>query len=104
MREDLIRSLPEEDRQPGSKFREGDRIKARYQGETTYYPGNISCVNSDGTYDIEFDDGDKEVTTLTRPKQPTIRRRLRTASHTKHLSENYPYPCHPLRRAECKRS
>ena len=30
------------------------------KGWTKYYPGVVSRVNSDGTYDINFDDGDKK--------------------------------------------
>ena len=38
----------------------GVKVEARYYyGETqTFYPGTITRVNSDGTYDIAFDDGD----------------------------------------------
>ena len=41
-------------------FREGDKIEALYRGKgTRYYPGVVSRVNRDGTYDLDFDDGDK---------------------------------------------
>ena len=35
-------------------------VEARRQGGTDYYPGVISHVHSDGTYDIAYDDGDSE--------------------------------------------
>ena len=59
MREDLIKPLPEQDIQSKSIFRLGDKIKARYCGEIPYYPGTIASVNSDGTYDIDYEDGNK---------------------------------------------
>ncbi len=41
-------------------FREGDKIEARYRGGSKYYPGKISYDNRNGTYDIDYDDGEKE--------------------------------------------
>ena len=42
------------------RLQAGVKVEARYNyGETVeYYPGTITRVNSDGTYDIAFDDGD----------------------------------------------
>eukprot|EP00903_Cladosiphon_okamuranus_P006154 g6055.t1 len=46
----------------GSKMAKGDRVEARYRGKgTKFYKGKISRVNSDGTLDIAYDDGDKEI-------------------------------------------
>ena len=40
----------------------GDRVEARYRGRgTKFYRGRVVRVNSDGTLDIDYDDGDKEV-------------------------------------------
>jgi PUB domain/Agenet domain len=39
----------------------GDKIEARYKGRTRYYPGVIRRANRDGTYDIDYDDGEKEL-------------------------------------------
>ena len=36
-----------------------NRVQARFQGGDIY-PGHIAKVNSDGTFDIQFDDGDFE--------------------------------------------
>ena len=44
----------------GSGFREGEKVEARYRGKTRFYPGKIRRENRDGTYDIDYDDGDKE--------------------------------------------
>ena len=35
----------------------GQKIKARWKGRGTYYKGNITKVNKDGTYDIKYTDG-----------------------------------------------
>jgi len=44
----------------GGKLREGDKIEARYRGKSKYYPGRISRDRGDGSYDIDYDDGEKE--------------------------------------------
>ena len=36
----------------------GDRVTARWTNGS-WYPGKISAVNADGTYNVNFDDGDK---------------------------------------------
>ena len=41
----------------------GDRVDGFYQGfrgPQLFFPGHITAVHLDGTYDIEYDDGDKE--------------------------------------------
>jgi len=46
---------------PVARFKYGDRIEARFRGRSVrYFPGRIAKVNSDGTYDIRYDDGDVE--------------------------------------------
>ena len=35
-------------------FKVGDRVEANYAGEGDFFPGTISKVNSDGTYDLEI--------------------------------------------------
>ena len=35
-------------------------LEAKLKGWTKYYPGEISRVNIDGTYDIKFDDGERK--------------------------------------------
>ena len=34
--------------------------QARYRGREKYYPGVIVKVRFDGTFDIDYDDGEKE--------------------------------------------
>ena len=35
-------------------------MEAKVAGWTRYYKGEITRVNSDGTYDIRFDDGERK--------------------------------------------
>ncbi|GLD98134.1 hypothetical protein PINS_up006831 [Pythium insidiosum] len=63
---DLIRSLEkkatssDDDRGGKTKFREGEKIEAQYKGKSKFYPGVISRCRLNGTYDIDYDDGEKE--------------------------------------------
>ena len=44
-------------------FDEGDRVEARFrheQGNKLWYPGRIAQVRTDGTYKVDYDDGDSE--------------------------------------------
>jgi hypothetical protein len=38
----------------------GSKIEARYKGKSKYYPGIVVRDREDGTYDIDYDDGEKE--------------------------------------------
>jgi hypothetical protein len=38
----------------------GDKVEARCKGSTKYYAGKIRSDNRDGTYDVSFDDGDRD--------------------------------------------
>ena len=51
-------SSPKRDQE--QDYREGDKIEARYRGGGRYYPGKIAYDNRNGTYDIDYDDGEKE--------------------------------------------
>ncbi|KAJ1454616.1 hypothetical protein M885DRAFT_426362, partial [Pelagophyceae sp. CCMP2097] len=42
------------------KLREGAKVKARYRGKSKFYPGRISRDRGDGTFDVDYDDGEKE--------------------------------------------
>ena len=46
-----------------------DKVEADYHGNGKYYPGKISRVHNDGTYDVDYDDGEKE----TKVEQKLIR-------------------------------
>ena len=38
----------------------GAKIKAKWRGVSTFYPGEIQAVNSDGTFAVRYDDGGEE--------------------------------------------
>ena len=38
----------------------GAKVEAKFGGKGKFYPGTIEAANSDGTFAILFDDGDKE--------------------------------------------
>ena len=42
-------------------YERGDRVEAKVSGWTKYYAGEITRVNRDGTYDIKFDDGERNL-------------------------------------------
>merc|ERR1712054_218303 len=44
----------------GGRLREGDKVEARYRGKSRYYPGKISRDHGNGTYDIDYNDGERE--------------------------------------------
>ena len=53
-------------------LREGDNVEVNYRGKGWYYPGKIRKDRGDSTYDINYDDGDRE----NRVKEELIRIRL----------------------------
>jgi len=42
------------------RFKENEAVETNYQGKGVYYPGVIGKDRQDGTYDINYDDGEKE--------------------------------------------
>lgn len=57
---------------PVLSYKVGDKIEAHWKGGQTWWKGTIAAVNADGTYNINFDDGDKEsnlAATSIRPRQ-----------------------------------
>ncbi|OQR91373.1 hypothetical protein ACHHYP_04747, partial [Achlya hypogyna] len=54
---DLIRVAKSSGSKPLLKV--GTKVEAKYRGKT-FYPGKVVRVNSDGSYDIDYDDGEKE--------------------------------------------
>ena len=61
----------------------GDEIEARYGGKSAWYKGTIMRKRSDGTFDIEYDDGDKESRVT-----PELVRRVGATSSTKGRSRS----------------
>jgi hypothetical protein len=43
------------------KYERGDKIEANFKGRGKYYPGKILRARANGTYDINFDDGEREM-------------------------------------------
>ncbi|EQC26388.1 hypothetical protein SDRG_15799, partial [Saprolegnia diclina VS20] len=54
---DLIRLVEPQDT---AGFRVGSKVEARYNGKLKYYPGKIARCHANGTYDIDYDDGEVE--------------------------------------------
>jgi hypothetical protein len=44
----------------GTYLCQGDKVEARFGGGNKYYPGVIERVQEDGTYNIGYEDGDRE--------------------------------------------
>ena len=44
----------------GSNFEVGQRVRARFEGRLRWFPGTVRAANADGTYAIDYDDGDAE--------------------------------------------
>ena len=99
MQEELISSL---ELMHSSEYRQGDLVKARRFGKTRYHPGLITTVNRLGTYDILYDDGEKEVTlTLTHPdKQPCVADCVRPPKRITCPQNPNPTPTNPTPYAE----
>jgi hypothetical protein len=38
----------------------GDKVEARYRGQAEWYTGSICAGNTDGTFDVAYEDGDSE--------------------------------------------
>merc|ERR1719261_627831 len=49
-----------DDARSSLKLSEGDKVEARCKGSKKHYPGKIFMDNRDGTYDVKFDDGDRD--------------------------------------------
>ena len=44
----------------GGLYKEGEEIEANYRRRGKYFPGRVVKDHGDGTYDIDYSDGDKE--------------------------------------------
>ena len=42
------------------KLEKGDKVMANYRNGGRWYPGKIARERMNGTYDVEYDDGDRE--------------------------------------------
>ena len=79
---ELIRPLADvaNDRSSNDDFTEGDKVEVLYKGKgTKWFSGKIGRVNRDGTYDIAYDDGDRESGAL----RANVRRHPDAPQHTR---------------------
>ena len=44
----------------GGDYRAGDQVEARFKGKLRWFRGEIHSCNRDGTYNIRYEDGDRE--------------------------------------------
>jgi ribosomal protein L27 len=68
-KDDDLRKSPTRDlgrsRDEGPDYREGDKIEGLYRGKgSKWYKGQVARVNRDGTFDLLYDDGDKDLGAL----------------------------------------
>lgn len=61
------------DKKSGEQFDFGQRVSVRFKGRPPRYPGTICAVNEDGTYGVDYDDGDREDAVL--PKHMRLERK-----------------------------
>ena len=50
----------EETKDDAKKWAVGDLVDVLWEGGADWYPGQITRARRDGTYDVKYDDGDKE--------------------------------------------
>jgi hypothetical protein len=55
---DYLQARMQSLRQP--HLQQGNTVEANYRGRGRWFPGRISRVNAGGTFDVDYDDGDKE--------------------------------------------
>ena len=55
-----VSSSPKRNTDMDEPIREGSRIECNFRGRGKYYPGKISRVRLNGTYDVAYDDGEAE--------------------------------------------
>jgi hypothetical protein len=47
-------------RREGASLEIGDKVEAQFKGGKKFFPCKITAVNRDGSYDVRYDDGDRE--------------------------------------------
>ena len=63
MDKDLIRLIGGGDRAASpskARLEEGAKVEGNYRGRGKWYAGKISRDRLDGTFDVDYDDGEKE--------------------------------------------
>ena len=94
-----------------SKYKVGDRVDGFYggwSGPRLFFAGQITCVHDNGTYDILYDDGDKEFGVIAEFIQPEEVSKANSPpppekiSDSPHSTELPPPPVKPLGRQRSK--
>ena len=72
----------------------GDRVLARFKGRARWYPGIVCAANADGTFAVDYDDGDKEEHVLEqhirpRPGMHRVELLKYFCTHSKRLLKTY---------------
>ena len=49
------------DEEPEPELKVGSAVEADYKGKGKYYAGKIARVRLNGTFDIDYDDGENEL-------------------------------------------
>ena len=44
-----------------ARLEEGAKVEANYRGRGKFYPGKITRVRANGTFDVDYEDGEKEL-------------------------------------------
>eukprot|EP01033_Poteriospumella_lacustris_P005510 gene5510-3927_t len=57
---DIIIAAPTSRLTQSRTFKINESIEANYKGRGKYYPGRIRRDREDGTYDVDYDDGEAE--------------------------------------------
>ena len=86
----LTNMMKVKNQQARKAFEIGDEIEARYKGKRKFYPGKISRVRYDGSYDIMYSDGDREIGVskdLVRPRE--VKEELQQQSHLDQEDEKH---------------
>ena len=71
----------------------GTKVEARYGGSRNHYPGVITKVQDNGTFDITYDDGDKKAGVI--PKDVRVfdlHREIRSLRATLHIGDDEASP------------
>ncbi len=64
-------------------FMEGDRVQFNYNGKGTWVEGEISYVNRDGTYDLQFNGEDRETcVSLSNIRRPINQNKIKRSGET----------------------
>ena len=64
VKKEMVRALGKSVSARPARLEEGMKVEARYRGRERWFPGRISRDRGDGTYDVDYSDGEKEARVL----------------------------------------